>query len=275
MVGDGHAMGVAAQILKHKLWATEGWFQINDPVCSVQGPQPGGKDVWLSEEGEVSVETELAITEGLLESGDKLSAKDLTQHLARKKVPLGSGYPVGVIERQTAGRNDAMDMRVGRELLTPGMQNAEEADFCTEVFGVAGHFEKSFRTDAKQEIVDDLLVLQDQRGQMTGKREDHMHVRRGEQFLATCCEPAVASPGLTLWAVPVAARVVGDGAMSAAGAFIEMAAERGGATPRNGQEHFDVLPGDPLTASFDECVSRSADQIGHLEEWPVHLLFLR
>jgi hypothetical protein len=35
--------------------------------------------------------------------------------------------------------------------------------------------------------------------------------------------------------VPISARVVGDGAMSAAGAFIEMAAERGGATPRNGQ----------------------------------------
>ena len=62
--------------------------------------------------------------------------------------------------------------------------------------------------------------------------------------------------------------------MSAAGAFIEMSAERGGATPRNGQQHFDVLPGDPLTASFDECVSRGADQIGHLEGWPVHLLVL-
>src|SRR6266853_825468 len=52
-------------------------------------------------------------------------------------------------------------------------------------------------------------------------------------------------------------------------------AERGGATPRNGQEHFDMLPGDPLTASFDECVSRSANEIGHLERWPVHLLALR
>ena len=63
--------------------------------------------------------------------------------------------------------------------------------------------------------------------------------------------------------------------MSAAGAFIEMSSERGGTTPRNSQEHFDVLPGDPLTASFDECVSRSADQIGHLEWWPAHLLFVR
>ena len=60
--------------------------------------------------------------------------------------------------------------------------------------------------------------------------------------------------------------------MSAAGAFIDVAAERGGATLCDGQEHFDVLPGDPLTASFDECASRSADQIGHLQRWPVHLV---
>jgi len=39
----------------------------------------------------------------------------------------------------------------------------------------------------------------------------------------------------------------------------------------DGQQHFDVLPADPLTASLDECVSSSADQIGHLEGWPVHL----
>ena len=62
--------------------------------------------------------------------------------------------------------------------------------------------------------------------------------------------------------------------MSAASALIEMSAERGGATPRNRQEHFDVLPADPFTASFDECVSRSSDQIGHLEGWPVHLFVL-
>jgi hypothetical protein len=62
--------------------------------------------------------------------------------------------------------------------------------------------------------------------------------------------------------------------MSAASALIEMSAERGGATPSNRQQHFDVLPTDPLTASFDESASRGADQIGHLERWLVHLLVL-
>jgi hypothetical protein len=167
-----------------------------------------------------------------------------------------------------------MNMWVGREFLTPGMQNTEEANFRTEMVGIASHFEESFCAGAKQEIVEDLLVLQDQRGQMTRKREDHMDVARWEKLLATCCEPAIASSCLTLRAVPISTGVVGNGAMSAASALIEMSAERGGATPRNRQEHFDVLPADPLTASFDEGVSRSADQIGHLEGWPVHLLVL-
>jgi hypothetical protein len=167
-----------------------------------------------------------------------------------------------------------MDMRVKFEILSPTVQHAEEADFRAEMLGIACDFQKGFRTGAKQEIVDDLLVLQHQWSQPVGQCEDHMDVTRWEKLLAARCEPAVASSCLTLRAVPISARVVGDGAMSAASAFIDMPAERGGATPRNGQEHFDVLPGDPLTASFDECVSRGADQIGHLDGWPVHLLVL-
>ena len=63
--------------------------------------------------------------------------------------------------------------------------------------------------------------------------------------------------------------------MSTAGAFIEMSAECGGTTPRNGAQDFDMLPADPLAASFDECFSRSADEIGHLQGRPAHLVLLR
>src|SRR6266699_4730530 len=101
-----------------------------------------------------------------------------------------------------------------------------------------------------------------------------MQVLRRKKFPATLLEPTFASARLTLRAVPISTRVVGDGAMSAARAFIEMSAEHGGATPRDGQQHFGMLPGDPLTASFDEGVPRSADEIGHLERWPVHLRVL-
>jgi hypothetical protein len=45
--------------------------------------------------------------------------------------------------------------------------------------------------------------------------------------------------------------------MSAAGALVEMTTECGGTTPPNGQQHFDVLPGDPPAVSFYEFISTS------------------
>jgi hypothetical protein len=42
-----------------------------------------------------------------------------------------------MIERQTAGGNDAMNMGMKPELLAPGVQQGEEADFRAEVSRIA------------------------------------------------------------------------------------------------------------------------------------------
>src|SRR5439155_20002076 len=141
---------------------------------------------------------------------------------------------------------------------------------------IARHFEKSFGTGAEQESVEDLFVLQHQWSQAVGQCEDHVQVAGREKFSSTRSDPAVPSSGLTLRAVAIAAAVIGDGGtMSAAGALIEMTAEGGGTTPADGQQYFDVLPTEPVAISFDEGISRGADQIGHLEWWPGHLVLMR
>src|SRR5260370_19349157 len=62
------------------------------------------------------------------------------------------------------------------------------------------------------------------------------------------------------------AAVIRDwGTMCAAGALIEMPAERSRTTPRNSQQHFDMLPTDPLAVLLDEGSSSRADEIGNLE----------
>jgi hypothetical protein len=62
--------------------------------------------------------------------------------------------------------------------------------------------------------------------------------------------------------------------MSAAGATVAMSAQRGGATARDGQQHFSVLPVDPPAAVFKERLSSTANDIGHLHERPAHELCL-
>src|SRR5215469_8203633 len=93
-----------------------------------------------------------------------------------------------------------------------------------------------------------------------------------EKFSPTHCDPAFPSCDLTLRAMAIAAAVVRDGGtISAAHALIEMTAECGGTTPLNGPQHFDMLPTKPVAVSFDESLSRSADDIGHLKRRPAHL----
>ena len=169
-----------------------------------------------------------------------------------------------------------MNMRMNFEFLAPGMQHAEEANLCAEVSRIASHFEKGFGTGAEQEIVEDLLVLQNQWRQAAGECEDHVQVAGGEKLTLTRGNPPFPGSDLTLRAVAIAAAVIRDGGtMPATGALIEMTAECGRTTPPNGQQHFDVLPTEPVAISFEEGISRGADQIGHLEWWPGHLLFLR
>src|SRR5882724_4810158 len=113
------------------------------------------------------MKAELAVLKGASECLVKLSAEDAAEHLDGKKEGVAWFDPARAIGRESTGRHHAMHMRMKFEFLTPGVQHAEEADLCTEMLGIAGDFEKRFRTGAKQKIVDDLLVLQSQRGQRT------------------------------------------------------------------------------------------------------------
>ena len=117
MVGDGHAMRVAAEILQYIGGATEGAFQVHDPVLPIEWPQPGGEDLGLSQKLQVTLEVELAVTEGLLERVDELATKDSPQHLLGKEVIVSRANPAGVIEREAAGGNDTVDM--GMKAPTP------------------------------------------------------------------------------------------------------------------------------------------------------------
>ena len=48
VIGDNHAMSVAAQILEHVCGATEGTLQVHHPLFSMEWPQPGSEGLGLS-----------------------------------------------------------------------------------------------------------------------------------------------------------------------------------------------------------------------------------
>ena len=100
---------------------------------------------------------------------------------------------------------------------------------CAEVSWVTSDLLKSFSAGAEEKAVQNALVLQCQRSQFTRQGEHRVDVARRQQFSFALLERAQACVALASWAMPVAARVIGDGSMPAIRAPITMAAECGGA----------------------------------------------
>jgi hypothetical protein len=98
-----------------------------------------------------------------------------------------------------------MDMGMIFELLRPGVEHAEEADFSAEVLGVGGDSLEGLCAGVKQQIVKQFLVLQCQGGEFPRNGEDHVNVGCGQKFPASGFEPALPGMGLTLGAVSIAA----------------------------------------------------------------------
>ncbi len=163
MVGDGDAMGVAAEILEHIVGAAEGRFGVDDPVFSEQRSEPGREDLGLCEQRQIAGKVQLAMLKGRLKSGDELAAKHTSEYLdGEEEVRTGSDT-ASVIEGEPTGRDDTVDMGMKLELLVPGVEHAEEADLGPEMSGVASDLEKSFCAGTKQQTIDQFLVLQGQR----------------------------------------------------------------------------------------------------------------
>jgi hypothetical protein len=149
MVGDGHAMGVPAEILEHIVGTAEGWFGVDDPVFSEQWSEPGSEDLGLREQSQIAGEVQLVMLKSRLETGDELAAKHTSEYLDGEKEARARSNPAGVIEREPAGGDNTVDMGIKLELLVPGVEHAEEADLGPEMSGVASDLEKSFCTGTK------------------------------------------------------------------------------------------------------------------------------
>ena len=61
--------------------------------------------------------------------------------------------------------------------------------------------------------------------------------------------------------------------MAALAAAVQMTAERSSAAMLDGEKHTDMQPGQPGPALLYQAIAMRADDIGHLERWPCHLLW--
>lgn len=141
-----------------------------------------------------------------------------------------------MIGRETTGRDHAVDMGVMLEILSPSVEHTQETDLCAKMLRIGGNLQQGRCAGAKQEVVDDPLVVQGQPRQLVGDGKDDVYVVDWQQFLAASGEPLVASVSLALWTVPGAAGVERDGLIATLAAAVQMAAERRSAAMLDGEK---------------------------------------
>src|SRR5258705_4822863 len=155
------------------------------------------------------------------------------------------------------------------------MEHAEEADLRAEVSGIASDLKQGCSTGLEEQVIVHALVLEREGSEFPRQGEDEMHVACGQQFLFARLEPAQTRDRLASGAMPVAARVIGDGRrMSAGGTAIAMAAECGGAAACDREQDLLMLPADPAATALHKGRTGTANDIGHLQRRPVYALRL-
>ena len=114
VVGNSDTMGVPAQIAEHVLRAAEGRFAAYDPFITEHAANKGMKRLRVGKVLQFAIELNGTLGELTLERFGKLRSKDFLQHLFRQKEMMLQVYrnPALMIERQSARRNDAVDMRM-------------------------------------------------------------------------------------------------------------------------------------------------------------------
>ena len=88
-----------------------------------------------------------------LQEIEELATKHAAEDLDWEEEGIFRMNPVGVAWIETAGGNDAVEMRMQSQVLSPGMQNAEEADLGSKVLGVCRNFEHGLRASAEEQII--------------------------------------------------------------------------------------------------------------------------
>ena len=116
-------------------------------------------------------------------------------------------------------------MRVMQQILAPRMQDCDKADLSTKMFGVGGNGVQRLGGGLEQDVVDHRFVLECDGCDFLRDGEDHVEVFDRQKFSLTVLEPLVTRERLALWALSIAATVIGYAVMAAGITLLYVAAQ--------------------------------------------------
>jgi hypothetical protein len=211
VVGDGDAMGVLAEVAEERGRAFEWGLGVYDPVLPVERvlepSELGGLQEMAGMRIAARPRDKLALLEQPGEAIQELSPEEPAEHLDRQQVSLARVDPRAVVGQPAAG-DDAMKMRMEREIAPPRVHHAGDADQCTEALRILTEGHDGLGGGDEQQVEQGDLVLADQRAQFGGKGEHDVEVAHRQRALHAGRDPAGLAQGLALGAMAIAAGVI-------------------------------------------------------------------
>ena len=157
MIADSNPVGISAQVLKDTFWAIEGGFAVDKPLLGVEVFSEDFKVCGIFDLTETIGKDQFLFFEGIFEKTEELASEQSRDHPDRKKKSSTGWFP-GAIGKKSTSRDDTVEVGMIHEVLTPGMENTDEAYGCTEMFWVLGELCQCLGGGAKKQIVQDYLI---------------------------------------------------------------------------------------------------------------------
>ena len=229
VVGNGDAVGISSEILEGLRGPAERRLGVNGPVMASGLAQETIEGCGiLVEPGQVAMEVQTAlVVSGPCES-EPFATENAAQHANGQEEATATGHPAGVVGGEPAGRHEAVDVRMMKQRLPPGVKDGEEPDPGTEMARIRGHFEKGLGGSAEEQAVQNARILERKRREPVRQCEYHVCVRHGQEHRALLLEPVRGGRGLALRAVAIAAGIVRDDPVPARIALVDVTPECGG-----------------------------------------------
>ena len=266
VVGDGHPVGVAGQVVEDLLAAGIRRLDVDHPLGAVEGADEGLPLAGDTEVRELRGEGKLPGTECAAKPVEEFA----TEHLreggdGEEEIFPGQGEPFFFARRERPAGDHAVEVDVGSELLVPGVKQSDETDLASE--SIVRIFPEGLQRLAggtEKKVIDGFLIVHHLGDgvQLVWEGENHVEIGHGQQLGPASLHPAGAGHGLALGAVAVAAGVVVDALESAPIALLDMAAHLGCAALLYVAHHPVVLQGEAVAAAVG--LSVEAKDIGHL-----------
>jgi hypothetical protein len=207
-VGYSDAVSITGEVLEDLGRPTEGGLCVNEPFLVTWGFEPSLPGLGMLELGEMAVELELLLLVGEKQHREKLSAEQSAQQAYGEEKSVATTHPAFTIGTDPAGRDDAVQVRMGEKVLSPGVQDGKAADPGAEMLWISGDGQKGFRSGPKQQGVDRAAILERQWSQFVREGENDVEVLDVEKLLLTGLKPRGTSRALTFRTMPVTAGVV-------------------------------------------------------------------